>query len=114
MNNDTDLVKNNRNVHVIKDLQSRLTESSATRYRAMLSKYDSKSCRDGHSGTPAQGERIIIEADQEICIKVGGNHVTISANGVYVDGTMVDLNCGHAALNTTLSNLTPTPPQDPS
>ncbi|MGC2659896.1 MAG: hypothetical protein WA324_18210, partial [Bryobacteraceae bacterium] len=61
-----------------------------------------------------KASRIILEADEEICIKVGGNHVHISSAGVYVEGTMVDLNCGHSAANTSLSGLTPTIPEDPS
>ena len=51
--------------------------------------------------------RIIIEAKSEICIKVGGNFVTIDKNGgVAIQGKpYVDINCDHSAKEPTIAGL---------
>lgn len=59
-----------------------------------------------------KARRIILEAEDEICIKVGGNHVQISSSGVNVEGKMVDVNCGHPASNTGIAALKPEAPRD--
>ena len=43
------------------------------------------------------GMKLVIEAGTSVSFKVGGNFITIDASGVYVKGTMVNLNSGGAA-----------------
>jgi len=61
-----------------------------------------------------KAERVVIEAGAEISLQVGGNHVVINGGGVFIDGKVVDLNCGYAASGTTLGGLMPLlPVKDP-
>lgn len=46
-----------------------------------------------------KGQMVVIEADSGLTLKVGGNFVTIDASGVSVQGTMVLINSGGAALS---------------
>jgi type VI secretion system secreted protein VgrG len=40
-------------------------------------------------------QRVVIKADQEICLLVGSNFISISPAGVIIEGTMVNINCGN-------------------
>src|SRR5262249_11540961 len=40
-------------------------------------------------------DRIIVEGHTEICLKVGGNFVSVSSAGVMIEGIMVNINCGN-------------------
>jgi type VI secretion system secreted protein VgrG len=115
LNDQKEIVKNNKNLHVTNELRTQVDEKASHTLNGDVAEHFSKN----HAEVVGQerylkARRIILEADEEICIKVGGNHVHISSAGVYVEGTMVDLNCGHPAANTSLSGLTPTIPEDPS
>jgi type VI secretion system secreted protein VgrG len=54
---------------------------------------------------------IVLEADTGLTIKVGGNFVTVNAAGVQINGTMVMINSGGAALPATPGSIVP--PLDP-
>lgn len=40
------------------------------------------------------GKQIVIEAGLSICLKVGGNFISITPAGIQIEGTMVRVNCG--------------------
>jgi type VI secretion system secreted protein VgrG len=115
LHDEKEVVKNNKNVHVLKELRTQVDQKvSHTASSDIAEHFKANHAEVVDAERYLKANRIIIEAGTEICIKVGGNSVQISAAGVYVDGTMVDINCGHPALNTTLGGLTPTTPEDPS
>ncbi len=61
-----------------------------------------------------QADRVIIEAGTEICLKVGGGFVKIDAQGVTIEGTMVQINCvGQPSSSAPASRLQSKGPQDP-
>jgi type VI secretion system secreted protein VgrG len=108
-------VKNNKNVHVVNELRTQVDQKTSHLTNADVAEhFKANHAEVVDAERYLKAARIIIEATNEICIKVGGNHVHISSAGVYVEGTMVDINCGHPAQSTSLSNLTPTVPEDPS
>jgi type VI secretion system secreted protein VgrG len=43
------------------------------------------------------GATVVIEAASQLSLKVGGNFITIDSSGVYIKGTMVNVNSGGAA-----------------
>jgi type VI secretion system secreted protein VgrG len=62
-----------------------------------------------------KANRVIIEADGEICLMVGGNFVKISAAGVVIEGAMVNINCGNApSSGAPASGLQSKGPEDPA
>lgn len=109
------LVKNNQNLHVVKELRTHVEAKASHTVKGNLAEHFQANHAEVVDGERyLKANRIIIEAGQEICLKVGGNHVHIHAGGVFVEGTGVDINCGHPAQSTSLSGLTPTAPDDPS
>lgn len=58
-----------------------------------------------------KAKTIVLEAETGLTIKVGGNFVTVNAAGVQINGTMVLINSGGAALP--LMPGSPVPPLDP-
>jgi type VI secretion system secreted protein VgrG len=62
-----------------------------------------------------KASRVIIEATNEICLKVGGNFITINTQGVMVEGLpMVNINCGNQASSSAPADgLQCKGPQDP-
>ena len=56
------------------------------------------------------GATIVIEAGTGITLKVGGNFITIDPSGVAIQGTMVLINSGGAALSG--AEKSPGPPDD--
>jgi type VI secretion system secreted protein VgrG len=110
-----EMVKNNKNVHVSKELRIQVDQKvSHTINGDLAEQFTQNHAEVVTHERYLKANRIIFEADQEICIKVGSNHVHISSAGVYVEGTMVDINCGHPPQNTALSGLTSTKPDDPA
>ncbi|KFE71179.1 type VI secretion system Vgr family protein [Hyalangium minutum] len=59
-----------------------------------------------------KSDKIVLEADTGLTLKVGGNFITIDATGVSVTGMMVNLNSGGAALDG--SGAKPTAPSEPA
>lgn len=59
-----------------------------------------------------KSDKIVLEADTGLTLKVGGNFVTIDATGVSVTGMMVNLNSGGSALDG--SGAKPTAPAEPA
>jgi type VI secretion system secreted protein VgrG len=57
------------------------------------------------------GMTATIEAGTMLTMKVGGNSVTINSGGVFITGTMVNINS--ASVSGSGSGSSPTPPQDP-
>jgi type VI secretion system secreted protein VgrG len=55
---------------------------------------------------------IVLEAQSGLTISVGGNFVTVNAAGVQINGTMVMINSGGAALPAVPGSIVP--PQDPA
>jgi type VI secretion system secreted protein VgrG len=109
------LVKNNKNLHVVKELRTNVEGKVSHAIKGDLAEHFQSNHAEIVDGERyLKANRIILEAGQEICLKVGGNHVHIHSGGVYVEGTGVDINCGHAPQSTSLSGLTPTAPEDPS
>ena len=106
-------VKNNKNLHVVGEHRVQIDQKASQTVKGDVAEHFAQSHAEIVSKERyIKAGRIILEADQEVCIKVGGNHLHISSAGVYVEGTMVDVNCGHPPLSTSLSGLTPTPPDE--
>ena len=65
-----------------------------------------------------KGKQVMIEADSQISLKVGGNFIDIGPTGVSIKGTMVLINSGGAAGSadaaSTASSGTPPDPDKPS
>ena len=109
-----EIVNNNRNVHVLKELRTQVDEKVSHTINGDLAEYFSRNHAEVVGAERyLSASRVIIEADDEICIKVGGNHVSLSRSGVYVQGAMVEINCGHPPQQSTLRGLTPSLPDDP-
>jgi type VI secretion system secreted protein VgrG len=62
-----------------------------------------------------KANRVIIEAESEICLMVGGNFVRINASGVAIEGTLVNINCGNVpSSGAPASGLQSKGPEDPA
>ena len=63
-------------------------------------------------GTEAtiNAQKVVVEASQKITLKVGGNFVVVDSAGVWIKGTMVQINSGGSPDST--SNVTITEPLD--
>jgi len=115
LHDEKEVVKNNKNLHVIAEVRLQADKKVSNTVKGDVAEhFQANHAEVVDAERYLKANRIILEAGTEICIKVGGNNIQISAAGVYVDGTMVDLNCGHASLSTTLGGLTPTVPEDPA
>jgi uncharacterized protein involved in type VI secretion and phage assembly len=62
------------------------------------------------SAATINAQKVVVEASQKITLKVGGNFVVIDPSGVWIKGSMVQINSGGSADNT--SNLTITEAAD--
>jgi type VI secretion system secreted protein VgrG len=115
LHDEKEIVQNNKNLHVVKELRTQVDQKvSHTVNSDVAEHFTGNKAEVVGEERYLNAKRIIIEAGNEICLKVGGNHVHISSAGVYVEGKMVDLNCGHPAPNTALGGLTPVKPDDPA
>ena len=50
-----------------------------------------------------KAQKVVIEADQGISLKVGGNFVVVDSTGVSIKGSMIKLNSGGAAISSSIS-----------
>ena len=115
MFDEKEIVKNNKNLHVVKELRTQVDQKvSHTVNSDVAEHFTGNKAEVIGAERYLNAKRIIVEAGDEICLKVGGNCVHISAAGVYVEGKMIDLNCGHPVPNTSLGGLTPVKPDDPA
>jgi type VI secretion system secreted protein VgrG len=115
LHDEKEIVKNNKNLHVVKELRTQVDQKvSHTVNSDVAEHFTGNKAEVVGQERYLNAKRIIVEAGDEICLKVGGNAVHISAAGVYIEGKMIDLNCGHAVPNTSLGGLTPVKPDDPT
>jgi type VI secretion system secreted protein VgrG len=54
-----------------------------------------------------KGMQLILEAATAVCLKVGGNFITIDPSGVAIKGTIVQINSGGAALSGSSASCVP-------
>ncbi len=109
-----ELVRHNKNIHVLRDLRTHVAnDASSVVDGEAVAEFRRNHVELVSGERRLKAGRIILEADEAIEIKVGGSHITISSSGVFVDGEMVDINCGHPPLQSSVPGPAPVAPDDP-
>jgi type VI secretion system secreted protein VgrG len=104
----------NKNLHVVGELLTSVDQNAYHVVRGDLVEEFQKN----HAHVVSQehwlkAQKIIVEANSEICLSVGGCFVRISAAGVDIEGAMVNINCGGAPTPSSISELQRKDPLDP-
>ncbi len=95
-------VKNNKNLHVVGEHRVQIDQKASQTVKGDVAEHFAQSHAEIVSGERyIKAGRIILEArPRKSASEVGGNHLHISSAGVYVEGTMVDVNTAyHPPLN---------------
>lgn len=60
-----------------------------------------------------RAKRIVLEADDEICLQVGGSFVSLRGSHIGIESRIVDVNAGDSCSGSSISSLAPQEPERP-
>jgi type VI secretion system secreted protein VgrG len=93
-------VGRDRNVKVVGSETVEVTGSQSFTVTGDVNRVCEGSCSEIVSnGHYVKGMNVVVEGTSGITLKVGSNYITINSGGVFIEGTLVNLNSGGSALS---------------